>query len=160
MLPFNLFTLHMRIRIIAISDSDKHFSWPAQEYLKRLGKNVELVDLKPTKHGTPQEIISKETKIIAEKLWNLKWKDGKVFLLSKQGKKYTSEQFAQFMNKTQNCTFIIGGPYGLNEESLQNVVDESISFGSHTMPHGLAKVVLLEQIYRASCILSNKPYHY
>ncbi|MBP7062355.1 23S rRNA (pseudouridine(1915)-N(3))-methyltransferase RlmH [Patescibacteria group bacterium] len=48
----------------------------------------------------------------------------------------------------------------MDEEELKSVVDTSISFGKITMPHGLAKLVLLEQIYRIETIQSGKKYHY
>jgi len=64
----------MNTRIIAISDSDKHFSTAIAEYLKRLGKTVELVDVKPVKNGTHQQVISKETELIKDKIQSNKAK--------------------------------------------------------------------------------------
>jgi 23S rRNA (pseudouridine1915-N3)-methyltransferase len=56
--------------------------------------------------------------------------------------------------------FIIGWPYGLNESALATYIDDKISFGAITLPHGLAKVTLLEQLYRISTIEQGKNYHY
>lgn len=68
------------------------------------------------------------------------------------------ELHKQFMNK--DVVFIIGGPYGFDEPKLTPSIDSKISFGAITLPHGLAKVTLLEQLYRISTIEQGKSYHY
>jgi 23S rRNA (pseudouridine1915-N3)-methyltransferase len=55
---------------------------------------------------------------------------------------------------------VIGWPYGIDLPLLQSHTNNSVSFGSMTMPHGLAKLVLLEQIYRAKMIMEGREYHY
>ncbi|MBP7847912.1 23S rRNA (pseudouridine(1915)-N(3))-methyltransferase RlmH [Patescibacteria group bacterium] len=74
----------MNIRIVAITDSDKHFSTAIAEYLKRLGKTVELVDIKPVKNGTHLQIITKETALIKDKIQTDKNKGRTIVLLSKE----------------------------------------------------------------------------
>jgi 23S rRNA pseudoU1915 N3-methylase RlmH len=78
--------------ILNISDSDKHRDTAIQEYTKRLGKTVSIEDIKPVKNGTQEQIISKETEIILEKL-EKKYKDRNKVLLSKDGKQYSTEEF-------------------------------------------------------------------
>ena len=56
----------------------------------------------------------------------------------------------------RDLCFIVGGPYGLDLE----IADERMSLGPMTMPHQLARVVLLEQLYRGHKILANEPYHH
>ena len=56
----------MKIKIITVSDSDKHFEPTIAEYLKRLGKELEIFTIKPIKNGTRDQIISKETDKIIE----------------------------------------------------------------------------------------------
>jgi 23S rRNA (pseudouridine1915-N3)-methyltransferase len=56
--------------------------------------------------------------------------------------------------------FIIGWPYGLDEPVLAKYIDVKISFWAITLPHGLAKVTLLEQLYRIGTIEDGKSYHY
>ena len=51
----------MKIKILSLSDSDKHFSSTIQEYLKRLGKTIEMMNIKPTKNGTKEQIIQSDT---------------------------------------------------------------------------------------------------
>jgi len=68
-------------------------------------------------------------------------------------------QFASLC-KNKNIVFVIGGPYGFDEPKLTPYIDSKIAFGSITLPHGLAKVTLLEQLYRISTIRQGKSYHY
>jgi len=61
----------MKVKIISVSDSDKHFQSAIEEYTKRLGKNIEIITIKPEKNGTPKQIISKETDKIIERISKL-----------------------------------------------------------------------------------------
>ena len=82
--------------------------------------------------------------------------------LDLRGEKLSSEEFANFVDKTlvinSNITFIIGPSDGLNEEIL-NKCNKIISFSDLTFPHGLFRGILLEQIYRAFKIIHNETYH-
>lgn len=83
-----------------------------------------------------------------------------VSLVDRVGETFDSESFAEFLEaRRQNgrdLCFVVGGPKGLHLESA----DHRLSLGPLTMPHQLARVVLLEQIYRAHKILAREPYHY
>lgn len=151
--------LIMKIEIVCISDSDKHFATAVAEYMKRLGKSVEIHDLKPYRHDNPAFIIVKETAQIKEILQK-KFAQYYKILLSKSGKDLRTEDLWLICSKNANIVFIIWGPYGLDEEELKPMIDMSLSFGKITMPHGLAKLVLLEQIYRIQTIENWKSYHY
>lgn len=150
----------MNIRILALSDSDKHFSSAIAEYLKRVWSSVTVIDIKPIKNGTHEQIITKETDLLKEKIINEKAKWRYIVLLTKEGKPRATEQFVELLEKNPHLSFVIGWPYGLNEHELHNYIDYHLSMGTHTMPHGLAKLVLLEQIYRATMIIAGKQYHY
>jgi 23S rRNA (pseudouridine1915-N3)-methyltransferase len=83
--------------------------------------------------------------------------------LDEKGRAFSSESFAALIGKTadsavKTCAFLIGGADGHGPEVLKaaNVV---ISLGTLTLPHGLARVVLTEQLYRAATILAGHPYH-
>jgi 23S rRNA (pseudouridine1915-N3)-methyltransferase len=83
-----------------------------------------------------------------------------VSLLHRDGEKPDSLGFARFLEERRqsgrDLCFVIGGPFGLELDQ----VDHRLSLGEITLPHQLARVVLLEQLYRAHKILAREPYHY
>jgi 23S rRNA (pseudouridine1915-N3)-methyltransferase len=83
-----------------------------------------------------------------------------VSLLDRGGQACDSIAFSRFLEDRRrsgrDLCFVIGGPFGLQLEE----VDHRLSLGPMTMPHQLARVVLLEQIYRGHKILAREPYHY
>jgi 23S rRNA (pseudouridine1915-N3)-methyltransferase len=83
-----------------------------------------------------------------------------VVLLHSEGRQFDSVQFSDWLEERRqggrDVVFIIGGPYGLDLEDC----DLRLSLGPMTLPHQLARVVLLEQLYRAHKILANEPDHY
>ena len=83
-----------------------------------------------------------------------------VCLLDSRGRSYTSEAFADWLEERRqggvDVCFVIGGAFGIEVERP----DHQLSFGPFTLPHLLARVVLLEQLYRAHKILANEPYHH
>jgi 23S rRNA (pseudouridine1915-N3)-methyltransferase len=83
-----------------------------------------------------------------------------VSLLDSEGEQYDSTAVARFLEDrrqgARDVCFVVGGPFGLQLES----VDHRLSLGAMTLPHQLARVVLLEQIYRGHKILAGEPYHY
>jgi 23S rRNA (pseudouridine1915-N3)-methyltransferase len=81
-------------------------------------------------------------------------------LLSKDGKQVSTEQFASLCAPWKQVTFVIWWPYGLDEQALDKYIESKIAFGQQTMPHGLAKLVLAEQIYRSYMLQSGRSYHY
>jgi 23S rRNA (pseudouridine1915-N3)-methyltransferase len=86
-----------------------------------------------------------------------------VVLLDSRGKEMTSEQLARWIDAqrskdVQQLIFAIGPADGFSEEA-RSAASASISLGKMTLPHELARVVLLEQIYRAFTIIRKHPYH-
>ena len=83
-----------------------------------------------------------------------------VVLLDRRGKTYDSEAFSRFLEERRQAgrdvCFVVGGPFGTTVEGEH----ELLSFGPLTLPHQLARVVLLEQLYRAHKILAGEPYHH
>lgn len=83
--------------------------------------------------------------------------------LDVEGRSYPSNVFASVLRKhadsgTKSCAFLIGGPDG-HGPALLKAANFKLSLGPMTLPHGLARVVLVEQIYRAATILAGHPYH-
>jgi 23S rRNA (pseudouridine1915-N3)-methyltransferase len=83
-----------------------------------------------------------------------------VSLLHRQGDALDSLAFSQFLERRRqsglDLCFVIGGPFGLELDD----VDHRLSLGPATFPHQLARVMLLEQLYRGHKILAGEPYHY
>lgn len=86
-----------------------------------------------------------------------------VVLLDEGGKTLTSEAFARWLGARRDegqraAAFLIGGPDGHGEAAVARA-HLKLSLGPMTLPHGLARIVLVEQLYRAATILSGHPYH-
>lgn len=86
-----------------------------------------------------------------------------IVALDERGKALTSEAFAQLLRKTRDggagtMAILLGGPDGL-APAVREAAHMVLSFGAITLPHGLARIVLAEQLYRAATILSGHPYH-
>jgi 23S rRNA (pseudouridine1915-N3)-methyltransferase len=81
-------------------------------------------------------------------------------LLDAGGRTYDSPAFARWLEDRRqggrDVCFVVGGPYGTTLERC----DERLSFGPMTFPHQLARVMLIEQLYRAHKILAREPYHH
>ena len=79
---------------------------------------------------------------------------------TRAGASTTSEAFARWLEERRqggrDVVFVVGGPYGTELERC----DHRLSLGAMTLPHQLARVVLLEQLFRAHKILANEPYHH
>ncbi len=77
-----------------------------------------------------------------------------------KGQSFSSEAFALFMERylRKDLTFVLGGPYGL-DETLKKEADFTLSLSPMTLAHTMARMLLLEQIYRAFTLLRGEPYH-
>lgn len=123
-----------------------------QEYAKRLLGKLNLYEL----DGHSQ---AEEHKKIIEKLSA----SAPLIILDERGKSLSSLKFAQKLShlqehKSGHLQFVIGGADGLSDE-LRQRADLVLSFGAQTWPHMMARVMLIEQIYRAQQILAGHPYH-
>ena len=89
-----------------------------------------------------------------------------VALLASDGESYTSLEFARFIEERRasgrDLAFVIGGAHGLPDAGAGELAPAThrLSLGAWTLPHQLARVVLLEQLYRAHKIIAGEPYHY
>ncbi len=88
---------------------------------------------------------------------------GTIVLLDETGKQQTSKEFAQWIQKKRDIgepiTFILGGAYGVND-AIKAKAMMTLSLSSMTFPHELAKLVFLEQLYRAHTIIEGRGYHH
>ena len=89
-------------------------------------------------------------------------KDAVAIALDEHGKAVTTEEFAalieRFGQTATNLVFLIGGPDGVDPK-LKLESHQTLRLSSMTLPHGMARVLLIEQLYRARSLLSGHPYH-
>lgn len=150
----------LKINILAIGKiKEKYILDGIEEYSKRLSKYIKLniVQL--------QEEVDNNTSIDIEsdRILNFLEKNKSFnILLDINGNKMTSEKLAKKISDLtiQNSTisFIIGGSKGVNKK-VKKVCDYKLSFSDFTFPHQLFRLILLEQLYRAICIINNIKYH-
>jgi len=135
-----------------------------KEYLKRLKPLARLkyLELEPISFSDKNKEAAKNLEgerlnIYLEKF--LAHNSGAiVYLLAERGLKFNSLDFAYWLEKKQPLVLVIGGALGFSAEIYNSY--PSLSLSDLTYPHELARLILLEQIYRATTILNNKNYHY
>lgn len=148
----------MQINIFYIQKDDE-FSILREKYARLVSKYVTLREnnLLNKKISRAQSLGTLEAKKSYEEAF-LPHKKGFCIALDERGEELTSLEFAQLLRDKSELSFFIGGAYGLREEFIQGL-DFSLSLSRLTLAHQLAKILLLEQIYRAFCIHNNHPYH-
>ena len=156
----------MPMTILAVGRIAAPYKDAANAYEKRLERYgrtrvVELPDQREPAALSPALIEQMKQKEGALILAHLKPGDH-VIALCIDAAQLTSEAFAQRLKALRLAAkplcFVIGGSHGLSQAVLARA-DEKLSLSSLTMPHQLARVVLLEQLYRAGKILANERYH-
>lgn len=149
----------MNITLLAIGkNKDKALQGLIDDYIKRLPWSLTIKEMAPP-NCTDAERKRREAELIRAALPPKSF----IIALDERGEALDSVGFARFMEKTQgqspdNIVFLIGGADGL-EEALRNDTQARISFGCMTWPHMLVRLMLAEQLYRASTILAGHPYH-
>ena len=158
----------MNITIVAVGKiKEKYLTDAIREYSKRLSRYCKLDIVELQDEQTPDKVGETTESLIKQKeglriLRTIK-EDSYVIGLALEGKKLSSEGFAQKMDHLaiqgkSHITFVIGGSLGLSPEVLKRA-DFLLSFSDMTFPHQLMRVILMEQIYRAFKIIRNEPYH-
>jgi 23S rRNA (pseudouridine1915-N3)-methyltransferase len=120
---------------------------------------VDIIEIKESRAGDAARRMLEESIAIA----NIIPDDGVIVILDPRGESMSSSAFAGRLQgwRSENrpaIAFIIGGPDGL-APSLREKSTMAIAFGAATWPHQLARIMLLEQIYRAITLLAGHPYH-
>ena len=137
----------------------------ADDYLKRLGRffPVEVVEVpeEDLNRRSPGEVLAAEGARILRRVpagaYAIALDRDKGEPLS--SKKLARQLFSLGLSGRSHVAFILGGPLGLSQQVLGRA-DAAVSFGAITLPHALARVVLLEQLYRAAKINRGEKYHY
>ncbi len=158
----------MNITIICVGKiKEKYWNEAIAEYSKRLSRYcrlniIEVADEK-TPDNAPKAIEDMIKKKEGERILKNVDEHALVCALAIDGKKLSSEGFADFINKQgingiSHIQFIIGGSLGLDDAVLSRA-GMHLSFSDMTFPHQMMRVILLEQIYRGYRIISGEPYH-
>ncbi|PKO93923.1 MAG: 23S rRNA (pseudouridine(1915)-N(3))-methyltransferase RlmH [Betaproteobacteria bacterium HGW-Betaproteobacteria-1] len=153
----------MKLRILSVGH--KMPDWVEKacaEYLKRMPReaSVEIVEIKPDKRasGKNSEVVQEAE---AARILEAAGKD-LLIVLDEHGQEVTTTQLAQRMENWlaggRDVALVIGGADGLHA-SLKQKADWLWSLSKLTMPHGMVRVVLAEQLYRAWTVIQNHPYH-
>ena len=137
----------------------------AGDYLKRLRRffPVEVVEVpeEDLNRRSPEEVLAAEARKILKRIPSGAYL---VALDRERGEPVSSEKLARRLNSLglsgrSHVAFVLGGPLGLSPEVLKRA-DALVSLGPVTLPHALARVVLLEQLYRAAKINRGEKYHW
>ena len=146
---------------------EKFYISAAEEYAKRLGAYcrftlLELPEQRLPENPSPAEIsvgLEKEAELILSKVPKGAW----LCVFTPEGKELSSEQFAKTLSevkisgKSAAC-FLIGSSFGMAQR-IKDKADFRLSMGKMTFPHHLARIMVLEQLYRAEAIQAGSKYH-
>ncbi len=142
-----------KITVLCVGKASKSFCRDGcDEYIKRLRAfyevNVVEIPEQPTVRREGEELLKRMS--------------GECVLLDVGGEQLSSEQFAALLKsaheRADRLTFVIGGASGV-DGSVRDACKTRVSFGRVTYPHQIARLLLLEQIYRAATIINGLPYH-
>lgn len=158
----------MTVTVAAVGKlKEKHYADACAEYVKRLGAfcKIELVELPEARlpaNPSPAELVA-ALRIEAAAITAALPQNTSLVTLCIEGKPLSSEAFAatlngMALNGTSRVAFIIGGSNGL-DESIKSRAELRLSMSTMTFPHHLARVMLLEQLYRAFSINAGGKYH-
>ena len=156
----------MKITLLVIGKTDAaYLTEGIGEYLKRLNHYIPfelevIPDIRNKKNMTPELQKIQEGELILAKL-----QPGReLHLFDENGSTFSSREFSKFIERKmlagiKELVFVIGGPYGFSEKVYKNAASK-ISLSKMTFSHQMARLVCVEQFYRAFTILKGEPYHH
>ena len=151
----------MKVQVLAIGKiREPYFREAVEEYSRRIGYYV------PIRVRDAAKEISGNAQDLETAYCRLKKEHQKADLkvaLDRKGRIMSSEDLAAWFekamfNSVNLVSFVIGGPHGLAKSALTDS-DQAISLGAMTIPHQMARLLLVEQVYRAFTIIKGEPYH-
>ena len=154
-----------RATVLAVGSLKGWADEGCRDYLKRLRRyfQVEVIEVREEdlNRHTSEEVLAAEAKRL---LGRMPAGAHAIALDREKGEPLSSEKLEQRLNSLglsgrSHVAFVLGGPLGLSSEVMARA-DDLVSFGPITLPHALARVVLLEQLYRAAKINRGEKYHY
>ncbi len=152
------------LRLVAVGAlKTPHWKSAAAHYMQRLQhwRQLQEIIVKDADSALP---IPERNALEGQRLLASLQASDVVVCLDERGKTFTSKEFSAFLHKiSENATrtpcFIIGGAFGLDPK-VREASTHMLALGPMTLPHEFARVLLLEQLYRAEAILRNVPYHH
>ena len=157
----------MNVTILTVGKlKERFFEEGCAEYAKRLARYCVLRVREAADEKAPESLSPAQEEQVKDRegkrLLSLLDPRDHVIALTVTGKAYTSEGLAERMgalrDQGRNVSFLIGGSLGLSQEAVSRA-DEELSLSKLTLPHRLARLVLLEQLYRSFRILNHETYH-
>jgi 23S rRNA (pseudouridine1915-N3)-methyltransferase len=156
----------MKLTLLMVGQTDqKYLREGVDLYASRLKHYVDfkleiIPDVKKVRNLTIEQQKIKEGELILA--WKSPFKE--IILFDERGKLMSSVEFAEFIQKKmasgiKELVFVIGGPYGFSDEVYKHAVS-SVSLSKMTYSHQLARLLCVEQFYRAFTILKGEPYHH
>ena len=156
----------MKIVLLVVGKTDASYLHEAiVVYEKRLAHYIPfeteiIADIKNSKNLTEEQQKEQE----GEKIKRVVQPGDYVVLLDEKGKEFTSEAFADYLEKkthtvSKRLVFIVGGPYGFSD-AVYSLASERVSLSKMTFSHQMVRLFFVEQLYRAMTILNNEPYHH
>lgn len=154
----------MKFLIFAVGN--KMPKWVAagfDEYARRMphGAAIELMEIKPEKRGEGkkvEQLLAAEAALILAALPS----KCRIVAMDERGRQSTTAKLADsitgWMRHGGDTAFLLGGADGLDIH-IKNSADEVLALSAMTLPHGLARVLLAEQLYRAMSFINRHPYH-
>lgn len=133
-----------------------------KEYLERVDSyvSIEVLEVSPAGTGAPADRMREE----AAAMERAAPEGGTWVALDASGRSISSETFSdwvddQMVGGVRYISFFVGGAHGLAPSFREQTCDWSLSLSSFTLPHELARLMLVEQLYRAMTIIRGEPYH-
>jgi 23S rRNA (pseudouridine1915-N3)-methyltransferase len=146
----------MKIKLVWVGKTKERFiDEGIKKYLRLLRPfgDVSVVEIKEEKGKDIHRMVEKE----GERIVKL---PTPYILLDEKGKGFTSPEFAEFFSRRSSTpTFVIGGAYGVSE-SVRDAAECKVALSKMTLTHEMARLVLVEQIYRAFTIVHKRGYHH
>ncbi len=153
----------MKLSVLAVGHRQPDWvSAGCAEYLRRMPRELpaSVTEIKPEARGakTREQLLAAEKGRIRDALPAT----GRIVVLDEKGDDLTTLKLARrleaWMQDGRDVSLLIGGADGLDEE-LKQQADDRLRLSSLTLPHGMARLLLCEQLYRAVSVLKNHPYH-
>ncbi|MFW6078014.1 MAG: 23S rRNA (pseudouridine(1915)-N(3))-methyltransferase RlmH [Gemmatimonadota bacterium] len=154
----------MKLELVAVGRPDARLAEAIREYEARASRYwpFESVEVKAERAGRgvgPAEVRRAESARLRDRVGP----GLDVVALTRMGRGLTSMNLAAYIQELAlrslpGAAFVIGGAYGLSEELIRSA-DRRLSLSTLTLPHDLARLVLVEQLYRAGTIARGEPYH-